>query len=214
MEKCVARGYDEALEREQFARSAAYLDLPEMVLGEPLKNITPHLLGVLTVSKSPFYIGRAFNYTHVAQFLWALHRDYRPGGFRAWWQRQRLRRKVRTIPLRDCGDAIAAYMDLQFMDAPKGGKAQRPIASAVAELVFRFRYEPWHQKESETIHIPIRRLYQEMKLWMREHDQTVTNKSDGKIAEWQARVNAWLAEDPENNQRELDEWNAKHRNAN
>lgn len=203
---CVIHGYDEALEREQDARNLVYLDQPEIVLGQPLKNLTPHLLAVLTAIKSPFHVGGAFTQTHVAQFLWALHLHYSPTDKRG---RDYMAHVASHFSLEQCRDEIAAFMDLQFMDMPRGGKEEKPIASSVAWLVFRFRHEPWGMKEPEIVHTPLRKLYQELRCWMRENEQPVHNQSDLLKSDWLTRVNEALRNGTLK-QSELDEWNAKH----
>lgn len=207
---CVVAGYDEAVAEERTQRSIPYLNAPEIVLGETLNNITPHLLAVLTAIQSPFYLGGPFTHAHVAQFLWALHRDYQPRGFKSWWNRRRIRRVVSRFTLDRCREEIGAFIDLTFMDMPTGGREEKPIASSIAWLVYRFRCEPFRQPKIITLHTPLRDLYQELRCWMREQDQDVPNRSDKFKATWIEQINEGLRTGVIT-QAQLDAWNAKHK---
>lgn len=204
---CVVQGYDAALAQEQYARNVAYLDQPVIVCGEPLRNITPHLLTVLTVMRTPFYVGGNYTRVHVAQFLWACHVDYSP---RSWWRRRGVIRRASRLDLQQAGDDIAAFMDLTFMDAPKGGKSEKPIASDTAWLVYRFRNPPWNQSEKVTIHTPFRKLYQELRCYQKEHGEIVVNDSDKLKSSWLEKLQD-AVDKGEIQQGDLDAYNAAWR---
>lgn len=209
--QCAAKGYDEALAQEQYARNVAYLGLPEYVCGEPLNNVTPWLLDKLTVANSPFIVGGKVTWEKVAEFLWALHVDWRKPA----WYRFGMRRSKKRLALKCAGmnleyamEEIQRFLTLTDMDAPRGGKAERPIASNTAWLVYRFRNEPWRMTQEQTLHTPLRLLYQELRCWTREHtEETITNPSNVKIQEWQEGINRALAEG-KITQEHLDEYNA------
>lgn len=205
---CVVQGYEEEVEREQLARNVAYLDQPEIVCGEPLRNITPHLLALLTVTRTPFYFGGTITHAHLAQFLWACHRDYSP---RAWWKRRQLIHRASRLDLAKANEEISAFIELTFMDMPRGGDAEKPIASGTAWLVYRFRNPPWNQAEQITLHTPFRKLYQELRCWQREQGEHIASKSDIKKSNWLDDVQRAL-DSGEITQAQLDAWNAKHRN--
>lgn len=207
---CAIQGYEAEVEQEQLKRNLVYLDQFEIVCGEPIRNITPRLQAILNAMRTPLLNGGAIAPAIVAQFIWALHRDYEPG---AWWKRRQLRNRLSRIPLEDCVHEIEAFMDLTFMDAPVGGREEKPIASSIAWLVYRFRHDPWRMSEYETSNTPLRKLYQELRCWERENEKTPANRSDILKTDWLNRLNAWVQEDPVNNQRELDEWNARTRAA-
>lgn len=205
---CVVQGYESEVEQEQLKRNLVYLDQFEIVCGEPIRNITPRSQALLSAMRTPFLAGGAITPAIVAQFLWALHRDYAPS---AWWKRRQLRKRLSRIPLDECASQIQAFIDLTFMDAPTGGKEEKPIASSIAWLVYRFRHDPWRMSEQETANTPLRKLYQELRCWERENERIPANRSDLLKADWLGKLNAWLAEDPVANQKILDEWNATQR---
>lgn len=205
---CVVQGYEDEVAQEQLARNLVYLDCPETVLGEPVRNITPHLLAVMTAIQSPFITGGNIRYPNIAQFIWALHRDYSP---HSWWKRYLLTKRLNAFSLDESVRGINAFLDLTFMDAPRGGKDEKPIAANVAWLIYRFRQEPWRMTEEQTKHTPLRKLYQELRCFERENGEIPQNKSDKKIADWLQRIQKWIDEDPQEHQKELDAWNARHR---
>lgn len=203
---CVVAGYDAEVEQEQLARNLVYLDQCETVCGEPIRNITPRLLAILSAMRTPFLHSGDITPSVVAQFIWALHRDY---SATAWWKRSQLRKRLAKLPLEQCAIEIFAFLELTFMDRPQGGKEEKPIASSIAWLIYRFRHKPWELKEHETSDTPLRKLYQELRCWERENEKTPANKSDIKKATWLGDVNEWLKEDPEGNQKILDAVNAQ-----
>lgn len=208
---CVIQGYEDAVDREQLARNLVYLDQCETVCNEPIRNITPRSLALLNAMRTPFLTGGKITAATVSQFIWALHRDYSPRSLKAWWKRRQLRNRLAKLSLEFCMGEIQAFIDLTFMDAPTGGKEEKPIASNIAWLIYRFRHDPWRMSEQETSNTPLRKLYQELRCWERENDKTPANRSDILKTDWLNDLNAWLAEDPIANQRILDAWNEKNR---
>lgn len=205
---CVVKGYDERIAQEQIARNVAYLDQPEMVCGEPLRNITPHMHTVLSVMRTPFIHGGNFNRAHVAQFLWACHVDYSP---RSWWRRRTMTKRTSRLSLEVCYEDIAKFLDLTFMDAPRGtSKGEKPIASDTAWLVYRFRNPPWNQSEQVTLHAPFRKLYQELRCWQKENGETIVNPSDAMKSEWLEKLQTEVNEG-RLDQSDLDAWNQAFR---
>lgn len=207
---CVVKGYDEALEREVIARNVAYLDQPVIVCGEPIKNLTPYLFTVLLVSKCPFYIGGNCTLGSVAQFLWTLHVDYSPC---SWWRKRQLIKRVAKLRLEDCIKDISDYFDLTFIDSPIDPKKEKPIASDAAWLVYRFRNAPWNQPEQVTLHMPFRKIYQELRCWQKERGEEVNNRSDKLKGGWLQELNDALRRG-DITQEQLDEWNKKQRGLN
>lgn len=207
MDNCVVQGYAEAVANEQAARVTAYLDKPEIVCGEPLRNITPHLLAILLDIETPFYCGGNYGYPHVAQFLCALHveeLDASPINV------LRMTRSATRFLLEDCAAQISAFITLTFMDSPKGGGNDKPIASSIAWLRYRFRCEPFRMKPSETMRTPLRQLYQELRCWERDNGEDVRNPSDRLTSSWLTQVQDALKRG-EITQSDLDEFNAKCR---
>lgn len=205
---CVIQGYESEVKQEQLARNLVYLDQFETVCGEPVYNVTPRLLATLNAIRTPFISGGTISRPIIAQFIWALHKDYSP---RALWKRKCLRSRLARIPIDDCVKEIQAFIDLTFMDAPTGGKEEKPIASNIAWMVYRFRHAPWNMREEETANTPLRKLYQELRCWEREQGETPANRSDIKKAAFLVNINEWLKENPARNQVILDDWNKQVR---
>lgn len=205
---CVIQGYEAEVDREQLARNLVYLDQCETVCGEPIRNITPRSLALLNAMRTPFLAGGRITPAVVSQFIWALHLDY---SARSWWKRYWLRKRLGKLSLEFCSQEIQAFIDLTFMDAPTGGKEEKPIASNIAWIIYRLRHDPWRMLEQETSNTPLRKIYQELRCFERENDKTPANRSDILKTDWLNKLNAWLAEDPVNHQHELDAWNEKNR---
>lgn len=102
---------------------------------------------------------------------------------------------------------IQAFVDLTFMDAPAGGKEEKPIASNISQLIYRFRHDPWGMKERETSNTPLRKLYQELRCFERENEKNPANKSDIKKSTWLSNLNEWVAQDPVKHGMILHDWN-------
>ena len=186
---CVIPGYEEAVEEEQKARIRAYLNQPEIVCGEPLRNVTPHLLAVLIDIRSPFYCGGSYGYSHVAQFLCALHTEVVPDDH----GRRRMLEAACRMPIEQCAEEIDAFLKVTFLDSPCGGSSEVPIASPIAWLVYRFRSEPFRMTVEEIMNRPLRILYQELRCWNKENGVTVRNRSDLKKSAWLEEINRLTA---------------------
>lgn len=204
---CIIHGYEAEVEQEQLKRNLVYLDQCEIVCGEPIRNITPRSLALLSAMRTPFLSGGSITAPVVAQFIWALHRDY---SVASWWKRRQLRKRLARIPIEQCATEIFAFLDLTFMDRPTGGKEEKPIASNIAWIVYRFRHEPWRMSERETSNTPLRKLYQELRCWERENDRIPANRSDILKTDWLNNLNEALKSGLLT-QIQLDEWNAKIR---
>lgn len=197
-----ADAYFGALEEEQSARNLIYLDIPEIVCGERINNVTPRLLSVLTAVRSPWIVGgNRESYEAVAKFIWALHIDHFPASL------QIPKRILKSLYKSDLYKSVAeidAFMELTFMDASSGEKREKPIASSVTWLIYEFRKEPWVFSEERTLDTPLRKLYQELRCYRKEKGAVLLNSADKVKAEWIQSVNEWINGDPER-QREFDE---------
>jgi len=199
--------YFETVEREQSSRNLIYLDQPETVCGVRLNNVTPYLLGVLTAISSPFLGSGSFCITDIERFLWALSVDYGATDAKG---RKRIIKHVSTLNPEKAAEECFEFMALTFMDASGGGKKEKPIAAAVSWLVYTFRQDPWNFDEQTTLHSPLRKLYQELRVHRKYNGGTVMNKSDAAKSDWAKLVNDWVHEDgisedeSDNRQREFD----------
>ncbi len=198
-------GYSEALALEQFHRNAVYLDLPEIVCGEKVENITPRLLARLTAIKSPFLVGgERFSLPHVWQFLWALSPVYDPLDKRT---PKAIARRIAILDVDDCVAEIDAFMEVTFMDALDDGKKETPIAASVAWLIYSFRGEPFFQTPEQTLDVPLRKLYQELRCHRKTQGGVVMNDKSGKIkADAFAVINKAVQDAIESGEMTQEEW--------
>jgi hypothetical protein len=202
---CVAKGYEDAVALEQHARCIAYLNLPETVCGFKVKNITPLLHASLISHKTPFLLGGSFSHSHVAQFICLLSVNIVSDE-----SIDLTLAEVSKIPLEQCSSEIDNFINLTFMDAPKGGKASKSIASATAWMVYRFRGEPFRMERQEILNTPYRILYQEMRCWEKEEGANIRNESDKLMGNWLQRLQDAL-DSGKITQEQLDEFNARNR---
>jgi hypothetical protein len=136
-------------EREDQARAEAFVELPRMVAGEPLRLMTARDLHLLDGAANVYVCGGDPTADenaegHLAALLWQLHAQ-RPAfaGIRsAWFYGRfmgRLRRRSRSY-IRSL-EEVRDYLDFIFFDAPKnddtdrrpfGGSFLVPLLGAVA----------------------------------------------------------------------------------
>lgn len=173
-----------------------------------MRNITPQLLAVLISIKSPFYVGGEYTYPHVAQFLCALHaEDLEPDAENI----RRMLQSASRFTLSECARQIKDFIDLTFLDAPKSsGTPEKPIASEIAWLRYRFRGKPFEMEFDEIMETPLRILYQELRCWQKENGVHVSNPSDKLSRSWLEQVQHYLSTG-ELTQADLDEFNERMR---
>lgn len=172
-EKYAAR-FAEERAREDARREQAFLDLPLVVAGEPLRAMTPVDLLVLNGVGSPFVGASATPPTpgEIAVFFWWLSVDNDHSD--TWRNRRAQRRLVRRIaglPYADTVAAIRDYCDEVFQDQPQGGESgeKRPFGACfLAPLVVSIALETgWSQHE--ILRTPLSRLFQYTKAIRARH---------------------------------------------
>lgn len=150
--------------REEARREQAFLDLPYLVAGEPLRAMTPRDLLLLNGAESPFVCATEMTAGHVAMFFWLMHRDN--DGSESWRMRRKRAALIRRLKPRKYDDLVAAGMDYVaeiFMDAPQGSAdsgSRRPLGTCfLAPLVMNIALETgWAQ--DEILDTPLPRLFQ------------------------------------------------------
>lgn len=146
-------GYDEAVAKEQRLRELAYLGVPWDACGIKVKQITPHLLTMLSASGNPFVCGGVPLGVHVTQFLWLLSPDYSTSAWAMW----RFRRKVRKLDLVSLATSIQEFVQVTFMDQPNG-RLSVPYACSSAWIEHRM-WKDYGWKWEYTKGQPLRRIY-------------------------------------------------------
>ena len=122
-------------EREVSLREQAFIDWESVVLGERIRQITLGDLLMLQGAGNPFVAGgRSPEPADIVQFLWLLHVKNRGNAFRRGWHLGRMKGRLLKIesedPMTTCCDAIHAYLNDVFQDAPRGDTVKkRPLGA-------------------------------------------------------------------------------------
>jgi hypothetical protein len=162
-----AKRHAEERAREEARREQAFLDVPSICCGEPLRMMTPRDLLWLNGAESPFVCPTEMDAGHVAMFYWVMHEE---NDFSDSWRNNRRKRAMlKRIAPRSFDELVAAgreYVDEVFQDAPQSGAAReerRPLGTCfLAPLVVNIALETgWTQ--GEIINTPLPRLFQYMK---------------------------------------------------
>lgn len=183
-------GYRDALDRESAIRDAAFIDLPESICGVQVKPLTIRLFITLDGIGSPFVRGAAVEAADVARFLWAVSPLYSATDTEA---RAKFVRQCRKIIGIDAADAIRAYLDEAFMDAPASSESageQAPFASWASSLV-DFLANQYSWSEDEILDMPLKRAWQYVRRIQKRSNpsKTLFNPSDKVRGDWLATIN-------------------------
>lgn len=194
--------YEKAQSVEQFHRNCIYLDLPETVCGEKIRNVTPRLLARLTATRSPWIVGGdRFTLEAVFGLIWALHVDYCASPrsrFKAWIRRDTRRtakqvlKSLSQCKIEDCVAEIDEFIALTYQDSLAGGSDEKPVASGVSWLVYSFFEEPFNFPEDKTLDTPLRELYQLLRCRRKSKGGSVMNQSDEIRGDFIGAVDAWI----------------------
>lgn len=162
-----AKRFAEERAREESRREQAFLDLPILTAGEPLRLMTPRDLLLLNGAESPFVCPTGMTAAHVALFFWAMHE--RNDGTDSWRNRRRraaLIKRLAVQPFEFLVEAGREYCNEIFQDSPPSGESadeKRPLGTCfLAPLIVSVALETgWSQ--SEIVGTPLPRLFQYMK---------------------------------------------------
>lgn len=215
MPKSCIPGYDEALERERQIREDGWIGGDANICGIKIQQITPFLFARLCRMKTP-YVGRGFiTPDETVRFLWALSPSF--VGERRSYPRSNFWRKLLGLPMlgpyatRDAfiRDAflhlygrwheaereILDFLSDTFMDSPhRSGSECVPYVIGAAWMVYRMGCEPFRWSKDQTLHTPMRIIYQLMKCQDMDRGKILYNPSDRLKAEYLDSLNAQKVE--------------------
>jgi len=187
-------GYDEALAEERRIREEAFLDRPHTICGFKINQITPRLLAVLNLVRTPFIFGGAITEARIAQFLWILSAEYTPDAEK--------RNSFIESLLKSLGgdfdaaiEEIESFLDDTFLDAPYGGAGPKeaPYVCSIAWTVYSMAKAPFGWDEARTMDTPLRKSWQLIRCRALDNGATLVNrKSDGVTNEWGGKLNEML----------------------
>lgn len=183
MEKLTIPGYAEALAEERKLREEIFLDVPAKLGGVLVNHITPFLLARLSQMRSPFICGGEYNDQETLRFLWALSPDFVTPEHPDCQDRITMLAALLTKRYGQCfvdvEDEIDAFVKATFMDGPMGGGSEQvPYVIGVAWQIHQMGKAPyrWHWKE--TLHTPLRIIFQLIRCVKLDRGDTMFNNSD------------------------------------
>lgn len=123
--------------REEAWRAEAFVELPRVIAGEPIRLMTARDFHLLDGVGNALVCGTPPTLGDVAAFVWHLHaaRSAR-GGLRDAWHHGRflgrLRRHVRRGTFLPLVEALREHLDFLFLDAPlaSGARESRPFGAS------------------------------------------------------------------------------------
>ncbi len=173
--------YRQALDREELIRSAAFLGVTELICGVEVMPLTLEHLCRLQCVGSPFVSGGTPLPEDVAVFLWAVSPEYSQ---KARFKRYLFCRKVRGIKWAEGVEAINAYLNESFEDAPaeKSLGFSAPYWSSYASIVALLAGE-FGWTERDIIRMPLKRIWQYVRIAKKQRnpDETFTNKHSERV---------------------------------
>lgn len=182
---------------DEARREQAFLDVPYLVAGEPLRGMTPRDLLMLNGAESPFVCATEMTSAHVALFFWVMHEDNNGSiGWRANRRRNALIRRLAPMGYDELVAAGRDYIEEIFMDAPQGGGGdlnKRPLGTCfLAPLITGIALETgWSQRE--IMDTPLPRLFQYTKALRARNqgkDFVDSSPSDRLTGEFLAELNS------------------------
>lgn len=166
-EKYAAR-FAEERQREEGRREQAFLDLPHVICGEPLRAMTPRDLLLLNGVNSPFVCPIEPKPEDVLVFFWLLHvENDKTQSWRTRRKRDKMIRRLAPQPYETLVGSCIDYVEEIFMDAGTNGgvsnSERRPLGTCfLAPLIINIALETsWSQQD--ILGTPLPRLFQYMK---------------------------------------------------
>lgn len=191
MPKSDIPGYDDALSKERNFREEIFLDLPAKICGIYIHEVTPFLFARLCAINTPFLGQGTIFEDEIVRFLWALSVD-----FTTDTEKRKAFQLETTKSLagkwKDAELEIDVFLEATFMDSPMGsGGDCVPYVSGIAWMIFRMGCDPFNWKKEETLHAPMRLIYQLMKCQDLERGRVLYNPISDKVkAYWLDALNA------------------------
>lgn len=188
MSLLVIPGEAEAIERENFVRQAAFLDVPETVCGLPVAPLTLRHLAILDAIGSPFMCGGVPTPADVGAVLWVLSPDYSP---RSKWKRSARLRKCRSL---NYGQAVAeldGYFAESFQDAPGGSGVESKSYYAFTVAIIDIIAHEYGWSRTAILDLKLKEAFQYLKaITHRNNPKAIMfNPSDKVRGEWLRKRN-------------------------
>lgn len=143
------------------------MEIPLVVCGEELRQMTPKDLLILNGIESPFVCGGEADALDVVIFLWFL--NIKNDRTESWLNRRRKKQMMKRVALLPFFEAVQSCRDFvegTFQDTPNresGGGQKRPIGTAlIVPLIVRIAKETGWDKD-KIMQMPLAQLFQFLK---------------------------------------------------
>lgn len=183
-------GLREAVEKEQFIRDTAFLDIPEQICGIDVKPLTLRHVLALSLVGSPFMVGGNPSPVDCAQFLWCVSTSWSP---HSRWRRKLFIRRCRRLKFSTLAKSIEEFVDEAFQDSPATTDCgdRQSFYSFAASIVDTFASEygwPAHY----IIDMPAKQLFQLMSVIRKRKNPAAIlfNPSEKVRGRWLDQINS------------------------
>lgn len=182
-----AEKYKQSVINEQLIRDSSFLTDFEFIGNVKVKSLTPKLLNVLSVAKSPFVIGGQLDEAITLSFL-ALISYEKVTNIDKFYKEV-----VVTNSMDKVLEDIGTYLDSSFQDTISGGESTEkhaPYYSGYAALVDMLAKE-YGWTEEMIMNIPYKRLFQYLRVITKRNDPKAIfhNQSDKVKTEMLQKLN-------------------------
>lgn len=197
MSKSQIPGYDEGIALERKLREEIFLGIPADICGIKVNHVTPFLLARLCRMETAFLGCVQVTDAEIIRFLWALSVDF---STEADKREAFIESCVKQFGSIEYGwlkaeEAIDEFLKQTFFDGPKGGAESVPYVTSIAWLVYTMAKEPFRWTKEQTMHTPLREIYQYTRCLRLDKGGVLYNEfSDTIKAEWTGKLHReWLA---------------------
>jgi hypothetical protein len=180
--------------KEDARREEAFLDLPLIVCGESIRAMTPMDLLVLNGVNSPFVCGGEITREECEYILWFLNTtNSGRNSFGDAWRSGRMIRRLTRVPLSEIADAITAYVESTFQDAPEKAEGEsRPLGLCfIVPMIMRIAQATGWSRQ-DIMRTPLAQLFQLLKVqraWEQGKDFVDVSPSDRITGRFLAELN-------------------------
>lgn len=192
MPKSCIPGYDEAIRQEKRIREEAFLDVGADIGGVRIKQITPFLWIRLRVMETPFLTNGDCTTAEILRFLWALSPDFTTDKSEREVFCFESAKSLADYGFDNASTAIDLFIRDTFMDSPSGvGPDSVPYVIGPAWLIYKMACEPFKWNRNQTLHTPIREIYQLTRCHDLDNGRILYNEiSDSIKAKWLDNLNS------------------------
>ena len=185
-----AHNYESALAAERRLRESVFLGGNYDVCGVEIQQMTPYLWVRLSHMETAFFGCKPVDENEILRFLWAMSPQWKLDTE----ARDKFLQNAITLLLgrwREAEGEIDLFIANTFLDSPHAGGAESvPYVSSAAWLIYVMAKEPYRWTREQTLHSPLREIYQLQRCVRLDKGSILYNKISDKVkAEWLDELN-------------------------